>query len=205
MLYPIIILSAYCIGSFPTAYFVVKRMLHIDIRSAGSGNVGGYNTYEVSGSRAAGLLVTVLDAVKGALAVGAVSFLVADNPTALVVSFLAVVVGHCFPVWLRFKGGRGLATAGGAMLVIAWPFVIIWMFWWLVTYLAVENIHVGNVMAVAFMLGLALLLPDQWLLKMIRPDVDQTSFLLMMTVLSGILLARHFIPIIQLIQYNKKT
>lgn len=198
-------LLAYLIGSFPTAYFVVKRTSRLDVRSAGSGNVGGFNTYEISGSKLAGMLVAAIDACKGTLAVGSASYLAPENPWAVFAAFLAVVVGHCFPFWLRFRGGRGLATAAGAMLVVAWPFVIVWLFWWLVAYLAVENIHVGNVVAVSLMLGLALLLPDEWLLVLIRSDIEISHFLLLMTLLGGILLSRHFEPIKLLIQGDSKN
>jgi glycerol-3-phosphate acyltransferase PlsY len=88
-----------------------------DVRREGSGNVGATNAVRIGGI-AAGILVTAMDVAKGALPVWAMSVL---NPARvwLAAAMLAAVVGHCYPVWLRFAGGKGVATAFGAFVVLA--------------------------------------------------------------------------------------
>jgi glycerol-3-phosphate acyltransferase PlsY len=131
------VLLGYLLGSIPTAYILVLLRKRVDIRRAGSGNVGALNTYEVTGSRLLGAAVMVVDAVKGAAAV------VLGGPPA----GAAAVVGHCYPVWLRFHGGRGLATAAGMVLVIAWPYLAGWLVFWGLGYLVIREVNGGNMIA----------------------------------------------------------
>jgi len=194
MLILVVLVVAYLIGSFPTAYFVVKRISNIDIRSAGSGNVGGLNTYEVSGSRGAGTLVAAVDFFKGAVVTWLALSLLPENPLALCGAFLFVVVGHCFPVWLKFRGGRGLATAGGGLTIIAWPFAVIWLLGWLATYSVSRHIHLGNVLGTTLMLAASLLLQGFWLAAAVRPEIPLMHFRILMLSLSMVILVRHIEP-----------
>jgi glycerol-3-phosphate acyltransferase PlsY len=205
MLMLVILIAAYLVGSFPTAYFVVKRISKVDIRAAGSGNVGGFNAYEVSGRRSAGILVAAVDVFKGAVVTWLVLFYVPGSPLTICGAFLAVVVGHCFPIWLKFRGGRGLATAAGALAVIAWPFVGIWLFGWLVTYVASDHIHLGNVVGTAFMLVASLILQDSWLAAIVRPEIPLSYFRILMLALSIILLVRHIEPMKLWIQEYQRS
>lgn len=106
---------AYLLGTFPSAT-LIARANGIDIRSVGSGNPGASNVTRVLGWKR-GIWVFALDAAKGALAAGA-GLLVADRPAGYVLGALAVV-GHVFPVWERFRGGKGVATGGGVAAVMA--------------------------------------------------------------------------------------
>lgn len=118
--------AAYLIGTFPSAT-LIARANGIDIRAVGSGNPGASNVTRVLGWRR-GIWVFVLDAVKGALAAG-LGLLVAGRPAGYALG-AAAVLGHVFPVWERFKGGKGVATGGGVgavMAPIAFPILIaIW-------------------------------------------------------------------------------
>ncbi|MDE3058258.1 MAG: glycerol-3-phosphate acyltransferase, partial [Bacteroidota bacterium] len=118
---------SYLIGSFPTAYFVVKRNTQKDIRSLGSGNVGGMNAYEVTGNKFVGILVVGIDALKGIVVVLAVKLLISSAVDVVIVGMTAGIIGHCYPVWLKFHGGRGLAIGAGMLLVTAWIFVAVWL------------------------------------------------------------------------------
>lgn len=109
---------AYLIGTFPSAS-LVARANGIDIRNVGSGNPGASNVARTLGWRR-GVWVFVLDAAKGALAAGL--GLVADGRPAGYWLGAAAVVGHVFPVWQRFRGGKGVATGGGVFAVLS-PFV----------------------------------------------------------------------------------
>ena len=111
--------GAYLLGSVPFG-LLVGRASGSDPRRHGSGNIGATNVARAAGV-AAGLLTLVLDAGKGAAAVWAVGRGL-DGPTAAAGAAVAAVLGHVFPVFLRFRGGKGVATATGAFLVLAsWP------------------------------------------------------------------------------------
>jgi len=106
---------AYLLGTFPSAEIVARRR-GIDITTAGSGNPGASNTFRVLGWRS-GVVVFALDAAKGAIAAG-VGLLVADGHVGAYVLGIAAIIGHTFPITRHFKGGRGVATGAGVLLVI---------------------------------------------------------------------------------------
>jgi len=87
------------------------------VRAQGSGNIGATNVARVAGP-VAGILTLLLDAGKGALAVYLAGRLTQGSATWLIIALLCALAGHCFPVWLRFRGGKGVATAAGAFLVL---------------------------------------------------------------------------------------
>lgn len=111
------LLAAYLLGSIPFAYLAVRLAGRGDVRRIGSGNVGATNTLRAAGWKVA-LAVAMLDVGKG---VGAVVLMRAmtGSPAWAAAAGVAAVVGHCFPVWLRFQGGKGVATAVGAFAVLA--------------------------------------------------------------------------------------
>jgi len=144
------ILSAcigYVFGSIPTAYLLVQWKSKIDIRQAGSGNVGTMNVFEVTGSRRLGMGVLLLDMAKGTIPVLMVLRIVGNEFALLATAGLCAIVGHSFSVWLGFKGGRGLATTAGAMFVLGWIFIIIWLVLWAGAYIPTRSIHAGNILA----------------------------------------------------------
>jgi glycerol-3-phosphate acyltransferase PlsY len=106
---------AYLVGSIPFAFLVARRR-GIDLRDVGSGNVGAANVLRTSGTAWA-VLAMVLDAMKGAVAV-IVAQRLAPGAATPIAAGLASVVGHIYPVWLRFRGGKGVATAAGVFGVI---------------------------------------------------------------------------------------
>ena len=106
----------YFVGSIPFAY-LLSRQRGIDLRRAGSGNVGASNVLRTTGVQAA-VLAMALDGAKGTLAV-LVAQLLSGGLVTTVAAALASVVGHAYPVWLRFRGGKGVATAAGAFAVLA--------------------------------------------------------------------------------------
>lgn len=113
------ILLGYAVGSLPIGYLVTQTANGVDLRRVGSGNVGAANVYRTGGLRM-GLAVMLADAAKGAGAV-----LMTGGGTAAVAAGVAAVVGHIYPVWLGFKGGKGVATASGVFGVLSpWPTLI---------------------------------------------------------------------------------
>src|SRR3990172_12484817 len=110
------VLVAYYIGSVPFAWLLARRWGANDLRRIGSGNLGAANVLRASGVTA-GLLVAVLDVTKGAASV-IVATRLANSSAAAAAAGLAAIVGHIYPVWLRFRGGKGVATACGAFSVL---------------------------------------------------------------------------------------
>jgi acyl phosphate:glycerol-3-phosphate acyltransferase len=111
---------AYLLGSIPFGLLLGRLFGAADIRKTGSGNIGATNVARVAGP-AAGVLTLLLDAGKGASAVYGASRFAHESATWTMLAALGVIVGHCFPVWLGFRGGKGVATAAGAFLVLC-PF-----------------------------------------------------------------------------------
>ena len=108
--------AAYLLGSIPFGYILVRLSQGTDIRSVGSGNIGATNVFRKS--RWAGIATLVLDGGKGYAAVVVARALGAD-PTWQAVAAFAAIAGHVFTVWLRFRGGKGVATGAGAYLALA--------------------------------------------------------------------------------------
>jgi glycerol-3-phosphate acyltransferase PlsY len=126
MIYPVAVLLAYFLGSIPWG-FLAGRMNGVDLRREGSGNTGATNALRVLGKKW-GYLVFALDALKGVLAVKwsmdlAVYFDAngQEKIYAGVVAAIFVMIGHTYPVWLKFQGGKGIATAAGVMLALFPP------------------------------------------------------------------------------------
>jgi acyl phosphate:glycerol-3-phosphate acyltransferase len=117
----LVIIIAYLLGSIPFGYLIVRRKVGADIRETGSGGTGATNVSRRAG-KAAGVFTLVLDALKGAVAVEWARVLAGPSLTAewiVAAAAIAVIVGHIFPVWLGFRGGKGVATGVGVFLVLA--------------------------------------------------------------------------------------
>ncbi len=121
----LLIILAYLIGSIPTAVWVSKHFFGIDIRDYGSGNAGATNTYRVLGSKW-GTIVMIVDMLKGVIATSLYIILPyytvqsheVDRTNIMIGLGLAAVLGHIFPIWANFKGGKGVATLFGMILAI---------------------------------------------------------------------------------------
>jgi glycerol-3-phosphate acyltransferase PlsY len=150
-LLPIAALS-YLLGSIPFGYLLVRIFCGEDVRQSGSGNIGATNVSRKS--PVLGALTLLLDALKGTAAV-TLSYVVADHMTAIpsldqvTVGALFAVLGHMFPVWLKFRGGKGVATGLGAFLVIAPKAVLIAVVIFIVVVLISRYVSLGSMVAVA--------------------------------------------------------
>jgi len=195
---------SYAIGSLPTAYLLVKWKTRQDVRKMGTGNVGALNSYEVTGSRFVGLAVLAIDLVKGAVSVLLARLLSGGSFTFLALSALSVVAGHCYPVWLRFRGGRGLASAAGAVLIVNWIFVLVWCTLWCVAYSLTKNVHKGNVSAIVLTPLIAALL-SQWMVGWgLLKEEDTALFIVFGFVLCTLLFLRHLQPIKEILSGKPK-
>jgi glycerol-3-phosphate acyltransferase PlsY len=114
---------AYLIGGLPFGYWFVRFSLGQDIRTMGSGNIGATNVHRSAGKKA-GFIVLFLDILKGFLALWVAALLTGNSAQGLAIGWVAVMLGHCYPVFLGFKGGKAVACFVGAGLYVA-PWAIL--------------------------------------------------------------------------------
>jgi glycerol-3-phosphate acyltransferase PlsY len=150
----------YVLGSIPFGLIFTRLAGAGDIRQVGSGNIGATNVLR-TGRKEIAAATLVADAAKGAVAILA-SAAVAGEPVSLAAG-LGAVLGHCFPAWLRFKGGKGVATTLGCLLAWSWPLGIAGCLLWLL--LAV----LFRISSLSALLGLALTAALAWLLALVPP------------------------------------
>jgi glycerol-3-phosphate acyltransferase PlsY len=110
--------SAYLLGSIPFGLILAKIFGSGDVRNEGSGNIGATNVARVAGPLA-GILTLLLDGAKGAAAVLLAERYSNGSAMWMIIAGLAALIGHCFPIWLKFKGGKGVATAAGVYLALS--------------------------------------------------------------------------------------
>src|SRR6266853_3686709 len=109
--------AAYLLGSIPFGLLLAKLFGGADVRKAGSGNIGATNVARVAGPLA-GVLTLVFDTAKGAAAVWLAGRFTEGSATWMMIAAFAVLLGPCFPIWIRFKGGKGVAPALGVFLAL---------------------------------------------------------------------------------------
>jgi acyl phosphate:glycerol-3-phosphate acyltransferase len=150
-----LLVVGYLLGSIPFAYLLVRVVGRGDVRRIGSGNVGATNSLRAAGWQVA-LVVAILDVGKGVLAVVLMRTVTASPAWAAAAGTLAVI-GHCFPVWLGFSGGKGVATAGGVFATLAIVPTLVVAAVWLAVLGLTRYVSLSSVVAAAT-LPLALLL-----------------------------------------------
>ncbi len=141
-------LAAYLLGSIPFGYLVARRAGLHDIRESGSGNIGATNVARTLGA-GAGALTFFLDTAKGFLAVWLAAALTHFSVIWMVVAAVGAVLGHVYPLWLGGKGGRGVATAAGAFVLICWPAVIAAVAIWIAVLFAWRYVSLASIAAAA--------------------------------------------------------
>jgi glycerol-3-phosphate acyltransferase PlsY len=140
---------AYLLGTVPSG-FLIGRAFGVDVRQVGSGNIGASNVARSLGKRY-GALVLLLDALKGAvpaIAVWVLELHIRVDPYVVTAVGLGAVLGHCFPVWLRFRGGKGVATTLGALLVFDPLVTGIGAVLWFALYIPFRLASLGSLVAV---------------------------------------------------------
>ncbi|HSS77882.1 MAG TPA: glycerol-3-phosphate 1-O-acyltransferase PlsY [Thermoanaerobaculia bacterium] len=119
----LLVVAAYLLGSLPFSYLIVRLRTGRDVRTLGSGNAGATNVTRAAG-KAAGILAALLDVGKG-IAATMIARGLGAPPAVVGLAAFAVVLGHCHPVFLRFRGGKGGATGGGVLAVLAPPVALL--------------------------------------------------------------------------------
>ncbi len=140
--------AAYLLGSIPFGFLIVKLVGGGDIRFRGSGNIGATNVAREAGALP-GVATLLLDGAKGYFAVWLAGRVTNGNPRWMILAAVLTIVGHTFPVWLRFQGGRGVATGAGVFLPICWQAVLGALIVWLVVLAFWRYVSLASISAAA--------------------------------------------------------
>ena len=186
-LYLIVALISYLLGSIPFGYLLVRVFRGKDIRQTGSGNIGATNVAR-SGAKGLGIATLVLDALKGALAVG-LAALIAESkynlcgdfvqhpcaPASRLMSLAALcaVLGHVFPIWLHFKGGKGVATALGVFCVLFPKAILVALAIFILVVAITRYVSLGSILgAIAFPVAAYFMQAPDWISLLLASSVS---------------------------------
>jgi acyl phosphate:glycerol-3-phosphate acyltransferase len=139
---------AYLLGSIPFGYLLVRFFRKEDIRALGSGNIGATNVAR-SGAKGLGILTLLLDLGKAYLAVKIAQHLAPGNYDLAVAAAIAAILGHIFPIWLGFRGGKGVASALGVFLALTWPSALSILAVFIVVFLLTRYVSLASIVASA--------------------------------------------------------
>ncbi|MEY3385374.1 MAG: hypothetical protein RIR53_185 [Bacteroidota bacterium] len=184
---------AYVIGSIPTAWIVRRLTAGTDIRTEGTGNVGARNLYDVSQSKAAGIGVMLADMAKGAIVVMLAQHFHGTYFAATAWAAIGVVLGHNYSVFLKFDGGRGLATATGCLTAMSPLPLVFWILGYLTgNYVIRRQVHIASMSGILATTILVWSIPNGTLRQTMFVECwDITEFRLAVTGVSFVLFLRH--------------
>ena len=193
------LILAYLFGSIPFGFLIVRLKSGSDIRQTGSGGTGATNVTRKAG-KSAGVMTLILDALKGTAAVLVARWLTGESGTSWVVAGAAVlaVVGHCFPVWLKFKAGKGVATGLGVFLtIVPWAvlaaFIVFALIFWRTRFVSLGSITAAAVVPLWTWIQHA----------MISPVTDFVPIMAALCTASAIIIAKHHENIQRLLAGNE--
>jgi glycerol-3-phosphate acyltransferase PlsY len=141
-------LLAYLIGGLPFGYWFVRLISGKDIRTMGSGNIGATNVHRTAGGKA-GVIVLLLDILKGFVAIFLAAYLTHNDSVGVALTAVAVMLGHCYPVFLRFKGGKAVACFIGVFLYLAPLALLATTVVFLATVALSKHISLGSIIGAA--------------------------------------------------------
>ena len=139
----LVISISYLMGSIPFGLILTKVFLKKDIRDVGSGNIGATNVLR-AGNKLIGYLTLILDVLKAVIPVLYIKF---NFPELVYISSLSVFIGHVFPIWLKFKGGKGVATYVGILFSINYFLGIIFVISWLIIFFISKYSSLGSILS----------------------------------------------------------
>ncbi len=176
-----VIILSYLIGAIPFGVIVGKLTSGIDVRNHGSGSMGMTNVLRIVGARA-GILVFLADMAKGAVAV-ALAGLIIGPGYGMVAGGVAAVIGHNWPVYVGFRGGRGVTTGFGALLVLSWPVGLISFAIFLLVVSLSRYVSLGSMLGAVTMLVA--------MIPFVVLDVEPFAYLVYGLVIVSLIIFRH--------------
>src|SRR5271170_400770 len=171
---------SYLLGSIPFGYLLVRTFRGQDVRRTGSGNIGATNVSRTS--PALGVLTLVLDALKGLAAVAITRITFPGHSVLLGTAAFFAIVGHVFPVWLRFRGGKGVATGLGSFALLTPKTILVMVAIFIVIFLAFRYVSLASILTVALFPLLA------WILEPYRDNPQMLAFIVAASLL---IIAKH--------------
>jgi glycerol-3-phosphate acyltransferase PlsY len=172
------LIAAYLLGSLPFGYLFVRLRLGIDVRELGSGNIGATNVWRVAGA-GWGLATGLLDLAKGWLGVVIMQLIYPEvSEWGKVAAALSVIAGHSWTVWLRFRGGRGVLTAAGAFLGLAWAPVLASMAVFAMVLAVSRYVSLGSMVAAVSFVVFVILIPGKWQVQPVIIAAAATTLLI---------------------------
>ena len=171
---------SYLLGSIPFGYILVRAFRGQDVRQTGSGNIGATNVSRTSPRL--GVLTLILDALKGLAAVALTRMLFPGHNILLGAAAFFAIIGHMFPVWLRFRGGKGVATGLGSFVLLTPKTILVMVAIFVVIFLAFRYVSLASILTVALFPLLA------WVFE---PYRDAPQVLAFITAASLLIIAKH--------------
>ena len=192
----ITLFAAYILGSIPTSYIMGKLIKGIDIRDFGSGNVGATNALRILGTKV-GIFTLIIDIGKGFLAVNFARFIIPE-PTDLIIILtgLFAIIGHIFTIFLKFKGGKGVATSAGVFIALVPIPIALALFIFVLTVWVSRFVSLGSILA-------ALTLFVSELVINIRNSFAELEILIFTFIIALFIIVRHKANIQRLIKGNE--
>ncbi|WP_053363581.1 glycerol-3-phosphate 1-O-acyltransferase PlsY [Bacillus sp. FJAT-27251] len=160
----LILLLAYLLGSIPSGLIIGKLFYKTDIREHGSGNLGGTNTFRTLGVKA-GIAVTLADILKGTLAASLPLFFGSD--THMLMAGVFAVIGHMYPIFAGFRGGKAVATSGGILLAYAPLMFVLMLAFFLISLFATKYVSLSSILTAIATFTYALLTRDPALIAVV--------------------------------------
>lgn len=189
--YIIVAITAYLLGSISFSVIISKKMAGFDVREKGSGNAGTTNVLRTVGKKAA-IITLICDILKGVIAI-LVAILAGkivqglDNALLVQLAGIFVIVGHTFPVFFKFKGGKGIATSLGVLLMINWQIGLICLVFALVLMILTKMVSVGSITAAVLFPVLILFIKDNYIVA----ESSNWSYLIFSIIIAVLVIFNH--------------
>ena len=166
-----IILISYLFGSIPSGYILTKYFSKIDITKEGSGNIGATNVLR-SGSKRLAIITLLLDASKGIIPI----IIFYDSTFSLILAGLSSFIGHNYPIWLKFNGGKGIATYLGISFAVSLKLGLIFILIWLITALISKTSSISSLLTIFLIPFISLLILDDKLISLLFLILTSIAF-----------------------------
>ena len=166
-----IILISYLFGSIPSGYILTKYFSKIDITKEGSGNIGATNVLR-SGSKRLAIFTLLLDASKGIIPI----IIFYNSTFSLILAGLSSFIGHNYPIWLKFNGGKGIATYLGISFAVSLKLGLIFILIWLITALISKTSSISSLLTIFLIPFISLLILDDKLISLLFSILTSIAF-----------------------------